>query len=161
VRAAHLTALTTLPSCVWRLALAAGFSLGYHPEWIAANANGIDDRAYLVALSVLTECAALLTLGLVQRWGETVPRWLPLIGDRRVPPLVAIVPAALGVVLLVLLWTPIPVMYTDLFYDPLEPQGGWRILMATCYLPMMLWGPLLGAVTWAYYRRRCTDHAAP
>jgi hypothetical protein len=31
---------------------------------------------------------------------------------------------------------------------------GWAALMAACYLPLVLWGPLLGAVTWAYYRRR-------
>ena len=160
VRAAHLTALATLPSCLWRLAMAAGFSLGYHPAWISANASDLADRTYLVALSLLTEAAALLTLGLVQRWGEVVPNWLPLIGARRIPPLAAIVPATLGAVVLIVAWTGVPIMYTDLFHNPLEPQGGWKILMATCYLPLMLWGPLLAAVTWAYYRRRCTDHTA-
>ena len=66
----------------------------------------------------------------------------------------AVVPAAVGALALVLLWSPNPLMFTDLFHDPLEPQGGWQFLMAVAYLPLVLWGPLLAAVTWAYYRRR-------
>lgn len=154
VRAAHLAALTALPSCVWRLALAAGFDLGYHPAWIADNATSLGDRTYLVALSLLTEILALLTLGLVRPWGEVLPSWLPLLGGRRVPPMSAVVPATVGAVGLVLLWSLNPLMFTDLFHDPLEPQGGWQLLMAAVYLPLVLWGPLLGAVTWAYHRRR-------
>ncbi|MGC4938357.1 hypothetical protein [Kribbella sp. DT2] len=157
IGAAHVTALTALPSCLWRLALAAGFSMGYQPEWIAANAADGTDRAYLIALSLITEGLALLTLGLVRPWGEIVPAWLPIIGGRRVRPLAAVVPATVGAIALTLLWSLNPLMFTDLFHDPLEPQGGWQLLMATAYLPLILWRPLLGAVTWAYYRRRCTD----
>ncbi|GAA0271258.1 hypothetical protein GCM10010302_06030 [Streptomyces polychromogenes] len=50
---------------------------------------------YVVGLSVLTEAPALLTTGLVSEWGEVVPRWVPLIGGRRVAPLVAVIPAFL------------------------------------------------------------------
>ncbi|TCM39009.1 hypothetical protein EV648_115127 [Kribbella sp. VKM Ac-2568] len=52
-----------------------------------------------------------------------------------------------------LLWALNQLMYTDLFHDPFEPQGGWQILMASSYLPMVLWGPVLAAVTWDYRRR--------
>jgi hypothetical protein len=27
-------------------------------------------------------------------------------------------------------------------------------LVIACYVPLLLWGPLLLAITWAYYRRR-------
>ena len=37
----------------------------------------------------------LLTLGLVQRWGEVFPRWIPFLAGKRVPPALAIVPASL------------------------------------------------------------------
>ena len=157
--AAHLAALSTLPSCVWRLALAAGFDLGYHPAWIAANASSVGDRIYLVVLSLFTEGLALLTLGLVRPWGERLPVWIPLVGGRRVVAKAAVVPAWIGSVGLILLWSANPLMFTDLFYDPLEPQGGWQILMASVYLPLVLWGPLLAAVTYSYYRR--TISAAP
>lgn len=67
-----------------------------------------------------------------------------------------------------ILWIPAPLM----FFLPSQagaPTGnGWAALMAACYLPLVLWGPLLGAVTWAYYQRRCkapvsaaVDHLAP
>ena len=32
--------------------------------------------------------------------------------------------------------------------------AGWRVLMIACYLPALLWGPLLLWVTWHYHRRR-------
>lgn len=32
---------------------------------------------------------------------------------------------------------------------------GWEVLMIACYTPLLLWAPLLAAVTVAYYRRRC------
>jgi hypothetical protein len=34
---------------------------------------------------------------------------------------------------------------------------GWEVLFYACYTPLLLWGPLLAAVTVAYYRRRCRD----
>jgi hypothetical protein len=30
---------------------------------------------------------------------------------------------------------------------------GWQVLLVACYLPMLLWPPLLGAVTFSYHRR--------
>ena len=30
----------------------------------------------------------------------------------------------------------------------------WRVLLVACYAPLILWAPLLAAVTWAYWRRR-------
>jgi hypothetical protein len=38
---------------------------------------------------------AFLTLGLIQRWGEIFPRWVPYLSGKRVPPAMAIVPASL------------------------------------------------------------------
>ncbi|WP_189049717.1 hypothetical protein [Micromonospora sonchi] len=88
--------------------MALGFPLGYTEQGlrylVGPTAWG---PLYLIALSVLTEAAAMLTLGLVQPWGEVVPRWVPLIGGRAIPPLAAIVPAWLGVAGLTMLWTPI------------------------------------------------------
>ena len=36
-------------------------------------------------------------------------------------------------------------------------SGWWEALLIACYLPLLLWGPLLLLLTWAYYRRRCRD----
>lgn len=51
------------------------------------------------ALATLALGGAILTLGLVQRWGEVFPRWIPFLGGKRVPIPVAVVPASLVAVL--------------------------------------------------------------
>jgi len=47
--------------------------------------------AYVLGLTLILLGLGLLTLGLVQRWGEVVPRWIPVLGGRRVRPLAAVV----------------------------------------------------------------------
>jgi hypothetical protein len=147
--AAHLVPLATLPSALWRLPLSFGFPMGIvgvHLQWW--------EPYYFVALSLVTEGAALLTLGLVQPWGERVPRWVPVLGGRRVPPPAAVVPAAAGAVAVQLIWAfafrNFPEM-GDFHFS----HDGWRVLMLACYVPLLLWAPLLAAVTVSYYRRRC------
>ena len=108
----------------------------------------------VVFLTVLTEAlAVLLTLGLVKLWGEVVPRWVPGLGGRRVPPAAPVVPATLGGVLLTMIWV---FALSGVFTGRLDEitGTGWRILMIACYLPALLWGPMLLWVTWHYHGRR-------
>ncbi|HYH29860.1 MAG TPA: hypothetical protein VD903_05700 [Pseudonocardia sp.] len=149
VVAAHLVPLTALPSGLWRVPLALGFPMGIvgvRLQWW--------EPWYFLVLSLVTEGVALLTLGLVRPWGERVPSWVPLLGGRRVPPLAAVVPAAAGAVAVQVIWT-----YAFRGFPELGSfrfaHDGWRVLMIACYAPLLLWGPLLAAVTVAYYRRRC------
>lgn len=108
VWAAHAAALTPLPSSLWRIGLAFGLPLGYTEAGFGViRPPGVWGPAYLVTLSVLTEVAALLTLGLVHRWGEVLPGWVPFVGGARIPRFAAVVPAGLGVVVLAGLWTPL------------------------------------------------------
>lgn len=37
----------------------------------------------------------ILTLGLIQKWGEIFPSWFPFIGGKRVPIMLAVVPASI------------------------------------------------------------------
>ena len=46
-----------------------------------------------LAITLVPPVAGLLVLGLVQRWGQVVPRWVPMWRGRRVPPPLALVPA--------------------------------------------------------------------
>jgi hypothetical protein len=153
VTAAHLVPLTTIGSGLWRLLLASGLSMGLIADGAPAHVHGWES-VYVVSLSVISELAALLTLGLVRPWGERVPRWIPRLGGRRIPPLPVVVAAASGAVLLQLIWTFAFVNYLGndrmAFSSP-----GWEALLIAAYLPLLAWAPLLGAVTWAYYRRRC------
>lgn len=150
VLAAHAVPLLTLPSGLWRLALAAGLDVGIRPRPVVTLADSLN----FVALSLLCEGLALLTLGLVRPWGERVPGWLPLLGGRRVTPFAAIVPAGLGALALAVIWAYAFRAFPDI--GTIEFAGaGWHVLLVACYLPLLLWAPLLAAVTWAYFLRRC------
>jgi hypothetical protein len=155
VVAAHLVPLVTLPSGLWRLALVAGLPLGLRIDGAEVTVHGWE-AVYITALSVVCELLALLTLGLVRPWGERAPAWLPIIGGRRVAPSAAVVPAALGAVALAFIWG---WAFRDFPHvgeiDFSGPSG--HVLLVVCYLPLLLWAPLLAAVTYAYYQRRCRD----
>jgi len=146
-RIAHLVPLLTLPSGLWRIALVIGLPM------TNAEVGGFWMRVYIVSLSLVSEGAALLTLGLVQPWGEVAPRWIPLIGGRRVRPLAAFIPAITGATILTALWTWVFWgMAGSEFYDYFN--GPQAVVVTIAYLPLLLWGPLLGVVAVAYLRRR-------
>lgn len=152
--AARLAALTPVPASLWRLPLVFGASMGL------SDMAGLMDQplwarfCYLVGLGAASDGLAFLTLGLVRPWGEVWPRFLPVIGGRRVPPRVAIGLATTGGVAATVLWTYSTVLFAT--GRLVHISGGWVLLMTACYAPLLLWGPLVLAVTWHYYRRRCT-----
>lgn len=153
-RAAVLAVLTTVPSALWRIAMAVGIPVGASEEMVAEH-YGFPSwgLAYVIGLSLLVVGLASLTLGLVQRWGEVAPGWMPVIGGRRVPPMAAVVPAVVGAVLLTLLWVT-AIGNFGLIADEYGLEGMEQVAVLACYLPLLLWGPLLAAVTVAYHRRR-------
>jgi hypothetical protein len=163
VRAAHLITLLVLPSGLWRVGIALGFSMGI------SSAAGVDASSglvrgwgvfYVLALTALSEAISLLSLGLVRPWGEVFPRWIPLLGGRRVPPIPATLVAATGAVALTAIWTFATVNFFRLTLAGPPGQGleftnaWWEALVIACYVPLLLWGPLLLVVTWSYYQRR-------
>ena len=142
VRAAHLVSLVVLPSALWRLGLVLGFSMGGTENGEPVHVAG-GEAVWIVTLSVITEGLALLTLGLVKPWGLRFPRTLVL-GL-----------ATFGVISLALIWG---YAFRD-FPNVAEGSNelgftdtGHAVLLA-CYMPLLLWAPLLAAVTWDYSRR--------
>ena len=146
--AAYVVPLLTVPSGLWRLALALEAPGMPYPGQPAGQ------RLYIVFLSLLAEALALLTLGLIQPWGEVLPRWIPLLGGRRIPPLAAVIPAALGAAAVTTIVA--YAAYNAFVRGTIENLGtpGQQRVVVACYAPLVAWGPLLGAVTVAYYRRR-------
>ncbi|MBO8194982.1 hypothetical protein ITI46_25490 [Streptomyces oryzae] len=150
--AACAVPLAVLPSSLWRLP--AAFDRGI----------GAGERAYVVFLSVLSEVLAFTAYGLIARWGEVFPGWIPLLRGRRVPVKAAVVPAATGAALLTFLFTllaPVAeamgttVRGDDLPGDSPTEVGGWATAsFYVCYTPLILWGPLLAVLTVAYVKRR-------
>ncbi|GAA4307595.1 hypothetical protein ACFQY7_02080 [Actinomadura luteofluorescens] len=161
VVSAYAASLVVLPSCLWRIALGFGAPIG-PLRGDMGDARGdlpgwVPMWGYTIFLSVLSEALAFLAVGLVARWGEVVPRWIPGLAGRRVPVLAAAVPAGTGAAVLTI------VTITSLpgFNEFTEPDGtavaleGWRLaLFVASYGPLVLWGPLLAAATAAYCLRR-------
>ncbi|MEV5378398.1 hypothetical protein AB0L26_20865 [Streptomyces nondiastaticus] len=154
--AAHGAALSLVPSGLWRCAVALGVPSGFAEGTPLHQSNFPGwSSLYLFALSAFAECLGLLTLGLIRPWGERVPRRVPLLGGRRIPVLAAVVPAALGAAAV----TALTVMsacggWQRSLSAADSPKGVSAWVMTACYAPLLTWGPLLGLVTLAYYRRR-------
>lgn len=163
VWAAYGVAAVVLPSSVWRIALVVFDAplLDAPPGAVSGQGPVVFTGAgYIVTLSVVSELLAFLTVGLVSEWGERVPRWIPLLGGRRVPVTAAVIPAGAGAAILTVLWTYVLLMLAfGRTITGTEGTGiithGWQTpAFILAYAPLIAWGPLLGAVTIHYARRR-------
>ncbi|GGO47159.1 hypothetical protein [Streptomyces lasiicapitis] len=154
-RTARLIPLIGLPVCLWRLPIGVDFMMGMDASptpW-----NRWASVSYVLALSLLSEAFALLCRGLVRPWGETVPGWVPMLGGRRIPPFAVIVPGTLGGLLFTALlvdWV-LCTFHVAGFSDVPYTNVWWQLLASTVSGLIALWGPLVLALTYAYYQRRC------
>lgn len=135
---------------VTRYAWALGIPLGVSQRLLDDLGPGVYAGAALATLGV---GGAVLTLGLVQRWGEVFPRWLVGLAGRRVPVWLAMVPAA-GVSVAV---TSAGLMFVRFWVTgQLDALPGEASDVAA-WLPEMfwpLWGVALATATYAYWLRR-------
>jgi hypothetical protein len=138
--------------------MAAGVPVGFTPAWLAQARIPGSGSVWPIVLSLVTEACALLAIGLVRPWGERAPRWIPLIGGKAVPVYAAVIPAALATVVLsgfgVAFGVKIVGVLAGHEVDPSFPSGAAAWVMSATYVPMLLWGPLLGLATLSYCRRR-------
>jgi hypothetical protein len=148
--AAHGAALTLVPSGLWRIAIALGWDSGFIDEALSPENFPGEGSFYLVGLSLFAEALGLLTLGLVHRWGEELPCWVPALGGRRIPLPAAVIPASLGAALVTLVTVMGAFGWNDA--DNMgaagSPDGASYWVMTACY------APLLAVVTVDYYRCR-------
>ncbi|MFC5143428.1 hypothetical protein [Streptomyces aureoversilis] len=144
-------ALTNVPSALWRLAIVVGIPVGLaQSEYDQMGVPGWGSL-WLVVLSLVSELFAFLAFGLVQGWGEVWPRWIPYLRGRPVPVLPVTVLAGLGTVATTVYG--VAFVYTT-FHAEMAASAWGTWLLNIAYAPLLLWGPLLGAVTVHYYRRR-------
>jgi hypothetical protein len=140
-RAAHAIALCAVPSGLWRLAMAAGLPVGYSTE-VLREVYGIPGWGivYVVGLSVLQECAALLPLlVLTDRVRLSRPRAVAATGW-----------ALSALITLFCLSQLVLSFFVEA--DPNMSATGHTVLNA-CYSPLLATGPLLAYVTWSYAKR--------
>jgi hypothetical protein len=143
-----LAVISTIPYDVTRIAWFLGWPLGLSD----AMYRSLQDPPILLTvgmvLGLLSTLGAALTHGLVTPWGERFPRWLPRIGGRRVPVMLAVVPA--GAVAISL--PPASIMFAHPGLN-----GGFDLVNWGVWLPSLfwlLWGVGLGGAAWTYYLRR-------
>jgi hypothetical protein len=142
-----------------RYAWALGFPLGMSEEyWRRGQESGLWIAGLFLANFGLV--GAVLTLGLVQRWGEVFPRWMIGLAGRRVPIALAVIPASIVSVLVMVggitIWSGL-----DRMVDNLVADGGKNIELIGGILfhvgPTLLfpvWGLALAVATLGYYYRR-------
>jgi hypothetical protein len=142
-----------------RYAWALGIPLGMSEEYLRrGQASGTwISGLFLATFGVV---GAILTLGLVQRWGEIFPRWMIGVAGRRVPIAMALVPASLVSVLLVVggigIWFALPQMAVALAVGGATGIGiiGEIIFQVGPTLLFPVWGVGLAVATLGYYYRR-------
>ncbi|QVQ51079.1 hypothetical protein J4H86_19865 [Spiractinospora alimapuensis] len=160
--AAYAVPVCVLPSAVWRAvgAFSGDLTVDGTPRW------------YMLMLSVVSVGLGLLTLGLVHRWGERLPDWVPGVGRRSVPVRAAVVPAVTGA--LVLLGLVVLAVYQANTITEINPDSSLAVMTDServtdrtplpereeagevfwTYGPLAAWPFLLLVVAYAYNRRR-------
>jgi hypothetical protein len=142
-----------------RYAWALGFPLGMNAERFR---SGQESGIWIGGASLATfgVVAAVLMLGLVQRWGEVFPRWMIGLAGRRVPIALAVVPASLASVILIVggisIWSGLTWMVANLAASGAENM---EIICALIFelgptLLFPVWGVALAVATLGYYFRR-------
>jgi hypothetical protein len=142
-----------------RYAWALGFPLGMSEEYLRrGQERGIWTAGLFLATFGLV--GAVLMLGLVQRWGEVFPRWMIGLAGRRVPIALAVVPASLVSVLLIVggiaIWSSLGKMVAALVAGGAEGIHliGEIIVHIGSTLLFPVWGVALAVATLGYYYRR-------
>ncbi|GAA2757703.1 hypothetical protein [Actinopolymorpha rutila] len=139
----------TLPHTLWLL----GVPFGIPAEMLAKVREDISP-AMGIALCAVPALGGLLTLGLAGRWGQEFPRWLPLLAGRRVPRLLALVPAGVASVAL----TSYGLIGVSMIATALvDGQTTWAGLAAAWAVTgtevlFLAWGVALGVATLGYHR---------
>jgi hypothetical protein len=143
-----------------RYAWALGFPLGMNEEFFRSGQESGKWIGGALFLGNFILVGALLMLGLVQRWGEVFPRWMIGLAGRRVPIALAVVPASLAAVLLVVggigIWSGLPQMAANAAAAGAEGIGLIEEIIfgvgPTLLFPV--WGAALAVATLVYYYRR-------
>jgi hypothetical protein len=157
--AVYVAMLAPVFYALTRYAWALGLALGMSAEELR---RGQERGTWIAGLFLATFglVGAVLMLGLVQRWGEVFPRWMIGLAGRRIPIALALVPASLVSVLLIVggiaIWSGLDQMVAALVAGGAEDRGiiGELIFQVGPTLLFPLWGVALAVATLGYYYRR-------
>lgn len=162
VRACGVAAiLAALPTVVWRAVVGVGLTLGTPTSWRRAEELPGSGTAYVMTLSVVQVAAALMTLLLIVRGADRVPRQSPIAAGRRLPASFIVGTSLTGAAVLGVLCILSAVNWgrVDPFRDA-ETVSAWSWLCWACYLVTPAWPLLLVATTLGYRRARTDQQVA-
>jgi hypothetical protein len=140
-----------LPHLLWALHVPFGVRPG--------ATDDVGPGGTMLFLVAAPAVGALLTVGLVRRWGQAFPRWLPVVGGRRVPrPLAVLPPLAVGLLLLqygvltvrCLVPAALGVTRTCFGHSPDAALDNWAF--AATYPVFLCWGLALTVAALGYHR---------
>jgi hypothetical protein len=142
-----------------RYAWALGIPLGMSEEHLR---SGQESGMWVSGLFLATFgiVGAVLMLGLVQRWGEVFPRWMIGLAGRRVPIALAVIPALLASVLVIVggisIWSGLDQMVANLVASGMEDKEiiGQITFVLGPTLLFPVWGVALTVATLSFYYRR-------
>ena len=110
-------------------------------------------RIWGLMLSSGAWAGIVLTIGLIRRWGEVFPRWMPLVAGRPVPVWVAAGPGSVVAAILCVSAVPMIRMFAT--------QSVGEAIGSAIIFPLWFWGPALALAVWGYvlHRRQAADVA--
>ncbi|WP_051325313.1 hypothetical protein [Glycomyces tenuis] len=148
--ATYTAAVLALPYPIVRIAWGLGIPLGTSGDSI--DAWGWPERVGIVLVfGGLPTIGAILTIGLIRRWGETFPRWIPVLRGRRVPIWFAVVPGLLAAAMLIQMGRMSFGTAQDIMAGEMQLDNWGASLPGVFILP---WGLALTAAVYAYAVRR-------
>jgi hypothetical protein len=160
-QAVYVAVAVPLVYAATRWAWALGIPLGISTDLLRyGQESGL--WAVGAALGAVAAGGAILAVGLAARWGEVVPGWVPILGNRSVTPWVVIVPVGVAAVFVTI--AGLMFVRTTLFggfslgpeFD-LSLSGDWAAIAPELLWP--IWGFALAvAAAGYYYRRRDACH---
>lgn len=133
-----LAALGPLPYCLVRLT--------WLTPWPYGGELAPDIRIWGVLLSSGGWAGLILTLGLISRWGEVFPRWVPFFAGRPVPIWAAAGPGSF--VAAILLVSTVPMLRAAASGSVTDS------LLSAVIFPFWFWGPMLSLAVWGYVLHR-------
>ena len=149
---AYAAMAVALPTALWRLGLAAGFTLGTPDSWREFQDIPGTGTVYVLVLSVVQLLAIACMFTLTVHPKRLTPRRFPPVLARRVP-LIVVSGGMAGTALLVLI-----VAMSVVAWDAVNPYAGvdydvWAWLGTACYFVAVFWPALLGAASVSYWRQ--------
>lgn len=158
--AVYLAMIAPVFYALTRYVWALGFPLGMSEEQFRIGQEGGKWIVGALSLGSFALVGAILMLGLVQRWGEVFPRWMIGLAGRQVPIALAVVPASLASVLLIVggigIWAGLPQMVANAAAAGSQGTGllGEIVFQLGPTLLFPVWGAALAVATLGYYFRR-------